>query len=101
MEKHPWPHLSTRHDELIFEHHSIDPRDDMPGCLVIRPPAGKVVHLGLSRPMQAAPEMIAALRDAEVALQHSTANADHYPEAQSRHFAALLRVRRAISQAGG
>jgi hypothetical protein len=58
---HPWPHLSTTHAELRFEHHSEDPRGgDLRGCLVVRPPAGKVVHLGLSRPMIAAEELLAA-----------------------------------------
>jgi hypothetical protein len=46
-------------------------------------------------------ELLAALRDAEVALQHSVAQCDHYPEPQSRHFSALLRVRAAIAKAEG
>jgi hypothetical protein len=104
---HPWPHLSTTHAELRFEHHSDDPRGgDLRGCLVVRPPAGKVVHLGLSRPMIAAEELLEVAKAVEAWLDGDVAGVAMPPklarlaQAWARgQFGEKLRA--AIAKAGG
>lgn len=48
---------------------------------------------------EAARAMLAALRLADEALQHSAPRCDHYPEPMSRHMTAQLQVRAAIALA--
>lgn len=50
------------HADLLFVHHGMDPRNgELTGCVLVKPPAGRQVHMGLSRPMVYADLTLAAL----------------------------------------